>query len=103
MCDVCVSVVSKTTFVVVAVAEPCRKVYALQMELPEAYRSAVQLLPLWALVSLGLYSLAVIGWSLAHFPTCPKDAKILQREMKEAQSELCARGILGADEFDEKR
>lgn len=99
----CVSVVSKTTFVVVAVAEPCRKVYALQMELPEAYRSAVQLLPLWALVSLGLYSLAVIGWSLAHFPTCPKDAKILQREMKEAQSELCARGILGADEFDEKR
>lgn len=77
--------------------------YALQMELPEAHRSAVQLLPLWMLVSFGLYSLSVIGWSLAHFPTCPKDAEILQREMKEAQSELCARGVLDADEFDEKK
>lgn len=79
--------------------EPCCKLNALQMELPEAYRSAVQLLPLWALVSFGLYSLSVIGWSLAHFPSCPEAAEILQGEMKEAQRELCARGILGADEF----
>ena len=78
---------------------PCEKVYALQMELPEAYRSVVQLLPLWALVSFGLYSLSVIGWSLAYFPTCPKDAETLQGEMKEAQEELCARGILRKDEF----
>mmetsp|Transcript_11959 Transcript_11959/g.28950 ORF Transcript_11959/g.28950 Transcript_11959/m.28950 type:complete len:98 (+) Transcript_11959:290-583(+) len=77
-------------------------VYALQSGLPEAYNTAVRLLPLWALVSFGLYSLAVIGWSLAHFPTCPKDAKILQGEMKEAQRELCARGIFKADEFDDK-
>ena len=73
------------------------------MELPEAYRSAVQLLPLWALVSFGLYSLSVIGWSLAHFPTCPKDAEILSEEMRIAQNELCARGVLAADEFDEKK
>lgn len=75
----------------------------MQLELPEGYGSAVQLLPLWALVSFGLYSLSVIGWSLAHFPTCLKDAEILQVEMKEAQSELCSRGILSTNEFDEKR
>lgn len=57
-------------------------------------------LPLWALISFGMYSIAVIGWSLAHFPTCPKDAEILQGEMKEAQRELCARGVLSAEEIE---
>jgi dolichol-phosphate mannosyltransferase subunit 3 len=77
----------------------CLKVYALQIELPESYRSVVLLVPLWALVSFGLYSLSVVGWSLAYFPTCPQDAATLQQEMKEAQEELCARGILRKDEF----
>ncbi|ACO66553.1 predicted protein [Micromonas commoda] len=72
----------------------------MQSGLGEAELQAVQLLPLWALVSFGLYSIAVIGWSLAHFPTCSKDAEILQGEMKEAQSELCARGVLSAEEIE---
>jgi len=45
-------------------------------------------LPLWALVSFGLYSIVVIGWSLAHFPTCAKDAEVLKGEMKVGQCRL---------------
>jgi dolichyl-phosphate mannosyltransferase polypeptide 3 len=76
-------------------------VYLLRIGLPPAQHSVVLLLPLWALVSFALYSLAVIGWSLAHFPTCAKDAEILQREMGVAQRELCAKGIVRADEFED--
>jgi dolichyl-phosphate mannosyltransferase polypeptide 3 len=66
----------------------------MQSDLPEKYHKAVELLPLWALVSFGCYSLCVIGWSLAHFPTCEKDAASLLVEMDKAQQELKARGVL---------
>jgi dolichyl-phosphate mannosyltransferase polypeptide 3 len=68
----------------------------LQSDLPEQYQMAVELLPLWALVSFGCYSLCVIGWSLAHFPTCEEDAVTLRDEMDKAQKELWARGVLTA-------
>ena len=35
-------------------------------------------LPMFALVSFGLYSIMVIGWSLATFPSCPEAATSLQ-------------------------
>lgn len=40
----------------------------------------------------------MIGWSLAHFPTCGDEAASLQVEMAEAQKELRARGILTKEE-----
>lgn len=70
--------------------------YAIQSGLSEKYQKAVELLPLWALVSFGCYSLCVIGWSLAHFPTCEDDAASLRVEMDKAQKELKARGVLTA-------
>jgi hypothetical protein len=36
-------------------------------------------LPLYALVSFGFYSLAVIGYRVATFPTCPEASVELQR------------------------
>ena len=68
----------------------------MQSGLPEQYRKAVELVPLWALVSFGCYSLCVIGWSLAHFPTCEEDAATLRVEIDKAQKELQARGVLTA-------
>ena len=51
-------------------------------------------------MAFGCYSLCVIGWSLAHFPTCPDDAETLQRELDEAQKELLAKGILTKEEIE---
>ncbi len=51
-------------------------------------------------MTFGCYSLCVIGWSLAHFPTCGDEAASLQVEMAEAQKELRARGILTKEEVD---
>ena len=70
--------------------------YAIQSGLSEKYQKAVELLPLWAFVSFGCYSLCVIGWSLAHFPTCEDDAASLRVEMDKAQKELKVRGVLTA-------
>mmetsp|Transcript_33435 Transcript_33435/g.72965 ORF Transcript_33435/g.72965 Transcript_33435/m.72965 type:complete len:112 (+) Transcript_33435:85-420(+) len=67
---------------------------ALRTKWSPAVEWVVQILPLYALVSFGFYSLAVIGYRVATFPTCPEASEELQKEILEAKADLTAKGVL---------
>mmetsp|Transcript_25153 Transcript_25153/g.42086 ORF Transcript_25153/g.42086 Transcript_25153/m.42086 type:complete len:106 (-) Transcript_25153:676-993(-) len=69
-------------------------VLALRQQWSPAVAWVVQILPMYALVSFGFYSLAVIGYRVASFPTCPEASVELQREILEARADLTAKGVL---------
>eukprot|EP00250_Pteridium_aquilinum_P023870 c27834_g1_i1 orf=504-779(-) len=50
-------------------------------------------LPLYAVVTLGCYGLAMVGYGLMVFPTCPKEAVLLQKDVAEAKAFLQKNGI----------
>jgi dolichol-phosphate mannosyltransferase subunit 3 len=62
--------------------------------LPSGTELAVALLPLWALLSFGLYSAVTILWGLLTFPTCPEAAQELAEEVEQARKDLRKRGVL---------
>ncbi|MCO5564723.1 hypothetical protein L7F22_018390 [Adiantum nelumboides] len=45
-------------------------------------------LPLYAVVVLGCYGLAMVGYGLIVFPTCPQEAVLLQKDIAEAKEFL---------------
>ncbi|KAI5062533.1 hypothetical protein GOP47_0023072 [Adiantum capillus-veneris] len=45
-------------------------------------------LPLYAVVVLGCYGLAMVGYGLMVFPTCPQEAVLLQKDIAEAKEFL---------------
>eukprot|EP00249_Psilotum_nudum_P005256 c18710_g1_i1 orf=146-430(+) len=51
------------------------------------------LLPLYALVALGCYGLAMVGYGLMVFPSCPEEAVSLRKEIAEAKEFLEEHGI----------
>ncbi|XP_054782245.1 dolichol-phosphate mannose synthase subunit 3-like isoform X1 [Prosopis cineraria] len=52
----------------------------------------IQLL-VYCIVSLGCYGLLMVGVGLMQFPTCPREALLLQQDIIEAKGYLKQRGI----------
>jgi len=50
-------------------------------------------LPLWALVTLGAYLLASMGWSLMTFNDVPKAYESLLKEIDTARADLRSKGV----------
>ncbi|XP_054782247.1 dolichol-phosphate mannose synthase subunit 3-like isoform X3 [Prosopis cineraria] len=47
----------------------------------------------YCIVSLGCYGLLMVGVGLMQFPTCPREALLLQQDIIEAKGYLKQRGI----------
>ncbi|KAL5712820.1 Dolichol-phosphate mannose synthase subunit 3 [Ranunculus cassubicifolius] len=45
-------------------------------------RSHTWLLPIYLIVSLGCYGLLMVGYGLMTFPTCPHEARLLQKTLR---------------------
>lgn len=58
-------------------------------------------LPLIYVVIFGVYSLVYIVHSVIYFPTCPKAAETLQKDMKRTQKELVKLGIFTSKQMKE--
>nr|GMD26400.1 dolichol-phosphate mannose synthase subunit 3 [Ipomoea batatas] len=58
--------------------------------LPESY---IWLVPLYLIVSLGCYGLLMVGVGLMTFPTCPREALLLQQDIFEAKDFLKKKGV----------
>jgi len=61
--------------------------------LQEPYFGIVQLLPLYALITFGCWSLGIISYNLITFQECPEEAKELEIQRKQAMTELSKKGI----------
>jgi len=61
--------------------------------LKEPWKGIIQLLPLFALISFGCYSLGVISYNLMTFPECPEEAKSLEKERERAVEDLKKKGL----------
>ncbi|KAK7861569.1 dolichol-phosphate mannose synthase subunit 3 [Quercus suber] len=62
----------------------------LETVVPHSY---AWLLPVYFVVSLGCYGLLMVGVGLMHFPTCPQEAVLLQKDITEAKEFLKQRGV----------
>ncbi|KAH7684999.1 Dolichyl-phosphate beta-D-mannosyltransferase protein [Dioscorea alata] len=61
-------------------------------------RSFTWLLPVYLIVSLGCYGLLMVGVGLMLFPTCPQEAVLLQKDIREAREFLKDKGVdVGSD------
>ncbi|XP_010486266.1 PREDICTED: uncharacterized protein LOC104764433 [Camelina sativa] len=61
-------------------------------------RSHTWLLPIYFVVSLRCYGLLMVGIGLMQFPTCPREAVLLQHDIAEAKDFLSANGVdVGSD------
>ncbi|KAJ7566703.1 hypothetical protein O6H91_02G114900 [Diphasiastrum complanatum] len=61
--------------------------------LPSTLSAIVPYLPIYAVVALGCYGLAMVGYGLMVFPTCPTEAIQLQQDIAEAKVFLASHGI----------
>ena len=57
-------------------------------------KEVVHILPMYALICFGAYSLGTIGLSLMAVRDCPNAAKELDKQIKEAKEDLRRRGII---------
>eukprot|EP00245_Coleochaete_scutata_P000089 TRINITY_DN10093_c0_g1_i1.p1 TRINITY_DN10093_c0_g1~~TRINITY_DN10093_c0_g1_i1.p1 ORF type:complete len:100 (+),score=18.07 TRINITY_DN10093_c0_g1_i1:322-621(+) len=62
-------------------------------DLNASQRKVVETLPLYLVVALGCYSLGAVGYGVMIFPTCEKEAALLQKDVVEAKRYLSAHGI----------
>ncbi|XP_072991609.1 dolichol-phosphate mannose synthase subunit 3-like [Typha latifolia] len=61
-------------------------------------RSYTWLLPIYLIVALGCYGLLMVGIGLMLFPTCPREAELLQKDIAEAKEFLKENGVdVGSD------
>lgn len=61
-------------------------------------QSHTWLLPIYFIVSLGCYGLLMVGVGLMRFPTCPREALLLQKDIAEAKDFLKQKGVdVGSD------
>lgn len=65
----------------------------LDLSLPQTYREVAWPMPLYLLVSLGCYSLAMVGYRVATFHDCDEAAKELQQQIEEAKEDLRKKGL----------
>ena len=59
----------------------------------EILQQILPLLPWWALVSFGSYSLWSLGWGLWTFRDCPEAYNELMQQIAEAKNDLRAKGV----------
>ena len=62
-------------------------------------QSNIHLLPLYLLALFAFYSIWQIGYSVMFFPTCPKAAENLRKDMIRTQKELVKLGVFTAKEI----
>ncbi|OWZ09531.1 Dolichyl-phosphate mannosyltransferase polypeptide 3 [Phytophthora megakarya] len=67
--------------------------YAAEQDDPRALQVVVTVLPMYALVSFGAYSLAVIALSVMAVQDFPEAAKELDRQVVEAKADLAKKGF----------
>mmetsp|Transcript_49079 Transcript_49079/g.90916 ORF Transcript_49079/g.90916 Transcript_49079/m.90916 type:complete len:104 (-) Transcript_49079:114-425(-) len=54
---------------------------------------AVSYAPVWAILALGIYAVASIGYGVATFEDCPEAAKELDRQVKDARLAMEKKGV----------
>eukprot|EP00568_Trieres_chinensis_P009360 CAMPEP_0183294954 /NCGR_PEP_ID=MMETSP0160_2-20130417/3085_1 /TAXON_ID=2839 ORGANISM="Odontella Sinensis, Strain Grunow 1884" /NCGR_SAMPLE_ID=MMETSP0160_2 /ASSEMBLY_ACC=CAM_ASM_000250 /LENGTH=103 /DNA_ID=CAMNT_0025456347 /DNA_START=133 /DNA_END=444 /DNA_ORIENTATION=- len=55
--------------------------------------AVVKPMPIWAIVALGLYGIASVGYGVATFSDCPDAAEEIDRQVKEARVALEKKGV----------
>ena len=60
----------------------------------KSVKEVVHILPMYALICFGAYSLGTIGLSLMAVRDCPEASKELDKQIKEAKEDLRRRGII---------
>lgn len=62
---------------------------------PEKYEDIVKILPWYALICFGSYTLLSIGLELLRFNDYPEEVKVLEGDIKNAKRDLKVRGFKG--------
>eukprot|EP00741_Cyanophora_paradoxa_P022518 tig00021464_g21744.t1 len=62
--------------------------------LDERSRGVARMMPLYALVSFGAYSLASIAWGLISFREYPEEAEELKRDVQRAKADLRRKSLV---------
>lgn len=68
--------------------------YLRSYEVASQVREVVHILPMYALITFGAYSLGTIGLNLMSVRDCPDAAKELDEQIKEAKKDLMKKGII---------
>ena len=68
---------------------------ALNPWVPEKYEDIVTILPWYALICFGSYTLLSIGLELLQFNDYPEEVKVLEGDIKNAKRDLKTRGFKG--------
>ncbi|KAH7106125.1 dolichol-phosphate mannosyltransferase subunit 3 [Auriculariales sp. MPI-PUGE-AT-0066] len=63
------------------------------VDLPESLHTILAVLPWWALVTFGSYSLWTLGWAMLSFRECPQAYAELTKEVDEAKHDLLSKGV----------
>ncbi|KAF7028119.1 hypothetical protein CFC21_040081 [Triticum aestivum] len=88
----------KHIFKIIAVLAAISAVWVALLETSTVPRSYTWLLPIYLVVALGCYGLFMVGYGLMFFPTCPREAILLQQDIVEAKEFLSKRGVdVGSD------
>ncbi|KAI9029636.1 dolichol-phosphate mannosyltransferase subunit 3 [Phycomyces nitens] len=84
------------TFVVLAIATIAYIILFLGfIPLPETIQNKIiPVLPWWALMTFGSYSLGNLGWHIMTFSDCPDAYNELMREIQEAKRDLQSKGLV---------
>ncbi|XP_024527251.1 dolichol-phosphate mannose synthase subunit 3-like [Selaginella moellendorffii] len=66
----------------------------LRSDLPDRVAKFVPYLPILAIFALGCYGVVMVAYGLLVFPSCPKEAILLQQDIIEAKDFLEKKGIV---------
>uniref|UniRef100_A0A0A9H9J3 Dolichol-phosphate mannosyltransferase subunit 3 n=1 Tax=Arundo donax TaxID=35708 RepID=A0A0A9H9J3_ARUDO len=83
----------KHIFKIMAMLSAISAVWVAFLETSTVFRSYTWLLPVYLVVALGCYVLFMVGFGLMFFPTCPREAMLLQQDILEAKQFLATKGI----------
>uniref|UniRef100_A0A453E417 Dolichol-phosphate mannosyltransferase subunit 3 n=1 Tax=Aegilops tauschii subsp. strangulata TaxID=200361 RepID=A0A453E417_AEGTS len=76
----------KHIFKIIAVLSAISAVWVALLETSTVPRSYTWLLPIYLVVALGCYGLFMVGYGLMFFPTCPREAILLQQSHCHAEN-----------------
>ncbi|NP_001132734.1 Dolichol-phosphate mannose synthase subunit 3-like [Zea mays] len=83
----------KHIFKIAAILVAISAIWIALLETSTVPRSYTWLLPIYLVVALGCYGLFMVGFGLMFFPTCPREAVLLQQDIVEAKEFLGKRGV----------
>ncbi|KAI8593351.1 hypothetical protein HDU89_002578 [Geranomyces variabilis] len=81
------------TIAVISISTWFLALYSSASSRSSALGQIIPVLPLWAIVAFGAYSLANIGWALITFGECPAAHASLLREIQAAKSDLRSKNV----------